>query len=101
MTKPFRSVTDQVVILEARGLSFKDKAQAMKILERYGYYEIINGYKDPFLESSNPEKYIYEACFEDIYALYSFDAALRDYTLVTMLNIERNLRAIVSYTIRD
>ena len=50
MTKPFRSVTDQVVILEARGLSFKDKAQAMKILERYGYYEIINGYKDPFLE---------------------------------------------------
>ncbi|WP_314237792.1 Abi family protein [Abiotrophia defectiva] len=101
MTKPFKSVTDQVVILEARGLSFKDKAQAMKILERYGYYEIINGYKDPFLESSNPEKYIYEACFEDIYALYSFDAALRDYTLVTMLNIERNLRAIVSYTIAE
>ncbi len=48
--KPFKTLDEQLAILEARGLVFSDKENAKKKLSFYGYYEIINGYKDFLLE---------------------------------------------------
>lgn len=101
MTKPFTTIDKQIKILDSRGLSFKSKETAKRELTRYGYYEIINGYKDPFLEERDPDKYKEGAAFEDIYSLYSFDTVLRNITLITMLRIENNLKSIVSHIIAE
>ena len=44
--KPFKTIDQQISILQSRNLLFHNKETAAKNLERYGYYEIINGYKD-------------------------------------------------------
>ena len=51
-TKPFLTIDKQIELLEQRGLLFQNKEAAKKDLLSYGYYEIINGYKDCFL--ANP-----------------------------------------------
>lgn len=56
-------------------LVFLSEETAKNALSRYGYYEIINGYKDPFLiEKCNDEKGFRDGTtFEHIYALYTLD----------------------------
>ena len=46
--QPFMSVADQVKLLTSRGLA-TDPRTAW-VLEREGYYSVINGYKSPFLD---------------------------------------------------
>ena len=50
--KPFLTINKQIELLEKRGLLFQDKEVAKSNLLSYGYYEIINGYNDCFLDNS-------------------------------------------------
>jgi abortive infection bacteriophage resistance protein len=47
--KPFKTHRQQIKILRDRGL-IVNSPKALRILERENYYNVINGYKDPFLE---------------------------------------------------
>lgn len=47
--KPFKTIKEQIQILKSRNLIFLNEETAKNALSRYGYYEIINGYKDFFL----------------------------------------------------
>lgn len=47
MDKPFKSIGEQIAILESRGLECDSNIRL--VLEREGYYPVINGYKDLFL----------------------------------------------------
>ncbi|MEB3365020.1 hypothetical protein SDC49_20185 [Lactobacillus sp. R2/2] len=49
--KPFTNIDEQINILKNRYLHFENEEIAKAILRRYGYYEIINGYKSPFKRS--------------------------------------------------
>jgi abortive infection bacteriophage resistance protein len=49
-TKPYRSVTDQIALLESRGMAITDKAAASACLQRIGYYRL-SGYWYPFRRS--------------------------------------------------
>ena len=62
---------------------------------------IINGYKNIFLENSNPDKFQEGTTFEAIFTLYELDSRLRNTTMIAMQNIEANLRTIVAYTIAE
>ena len=96
--KPFTEIYQQLEILEARGLLINDKERAKEILSRTNYYNLINGYKDYFLQGGmSKEHYRQNVCFEDIYALYSFDYELRAILLKYLLRFESNLKAKVSY----
>lgn len=49
---------------------------------REGYYSIINGYKEPFLEpvvtkDDLSDRYKGGASFDDIFALFTFDCSLQ------------------------
>lgn len=44
--KEFKTIDQQVEILKRRGLLFENEVGAKNKLIRYGYYEIVNGYKD-------------------------------------------------------
>jgi abortive infection bacteriophage resistance protein len=49
-TKPYRSVTDQIALLESRGMGITDKAAATACLQRIGYYRL-SCYWYPFRKS--------------------------------------------------
>lgn len=101
--KPFKTHRQQLSILRDRGLLIKDGSKAMRILEKEGYYALINGYKDLFLktdtrgEFKDPEEYRENTTIEDIYYLYSFDRQLRNLILEYILIFESSIKAKVSY----
>ena len=48
MDKPFKSIDEQIAILDSRGVETDSDTAAA--LMREGYYSIVNGYKDPFID---------------------------------------------------
>lgn len=97
--KCFRNFRIQIRLLKSRGVKIKNKRIAKKMLASLNYYDLINGYKGPFLISTSPTD-IYKSgtCFEEILALYEFDRKLRLITLEVLLQLEDQIKTIVAYT---
>ena len=94
----FRDTRIQIGILKSRGVVIKNTRRAKDIIRRTNYYNLINGYKDPFLQKgTSTEKYLPGTTLEEIYALYEFDRKLRILTLEYILEIEKQVKTIVSY----
>ena len=47
MDKPFKTIEEQVELLEARGVATDDCTP--EVLLREGYYSVVNGYKEPWV----------------------------------------------------
>ena len=102
MDKPFKTYNQQLGILRKRNLIIKDGSKAKKLLQNNGYYNIINGYKDIFLDSVltkqfNDDRYKPGTTFENIYALYEFDRNIRIILLKYILQMETSLKTKVAY----
>ena len=96
--KIFRDTRTQIGILKSRGLIIKNKKAAKKLIRNINYYNLINGYKEPFLQSKTSyEKYLSGTTLEEIYALYEFDRKLRIITLEYILEIEKQVKSLISY----
>lgn len=52
MEKPFKTYHQQIRILRKRNITINDGSKAMNILRTAGYYNVINGYKTPFLDKA-------------------------------------------------
>lgn len=77
--KDFKLVTEQVDLLKSRGMLFEDEQDAICKLLSDNYYNIINGYKDLFLDTTNnQEVFKTGTTFNEIYALYEFDNQLKN-----------------------
>lgn len=97
MSKEFTSYDQQICLLEEKkGLQIADKAYAEKMLRRYSYYALINGYKDIFKDPTT-RTYRPGIRFEDIVNLFEFDAALRELFLKYLLRVEWEIKSLVSY----
>lgn len=73
LCKPYRSVDEQLRILRSRGMAVD--AGAGHVLRREGYYPIVNGYKDLFLDrkaclTAGDDRYGTGARFDDLYTLH-------------------------------
>lgn len=101
--KVFKTYDEQLDILSNRGLALSpscERSKAKIILQREGYYKLINGYKDLFLENTKPEdKYFSNTTIGEIFALYCFDRELREIFLRYILHAETNIKSLISYTI--
>ncbi len=80
MDKPFKTIEEQIELLEARGVATDDATP--EVLLREGYYSVINGYKTPLIDKSKTKSakddcYLPGTSFADVYALFSFDRELR------------------------
>lgn len=95
--KPFTTIRQQIELLKSRGVVFPDEIKAIEILEREGYYSVVNGYKNPFLESKNSNKYVQGTKFEHIYYLFKFDRELRSVIFAATTRAEALLRSSCSY----
>ena len=98
MDKEFKSANQQMRLLRSRGLHVEG-SYAKRIIERENYYNLINGYKNLFLDDTYTgpdEKYQQGADFKEVYALFIFDRELRSLFLRYILEIENNVRSILS-----
>lgn len=80
MDKPFKTIAEQMSLLESRGVA--TDAETASILEREGYYSVVNGYKLPFRDDTastqvRDDRYRQGTKFSDIYRLFRFDRDLR------------------------
>lgn len=99
--KPFKTHNQQMKILRKRGLTVKSNDK--RAIEEHGYYSIVNGYKQLFLQKDSkgkpisPEKYIKNASFKEIKSLYDFDKDLRKILYTPLMEYESNLGSEISY----
>jgi abortive infection bacteriophage resistance protein len=98
--KPFKTISEQIDILESRGVEID--VDARPILLRENYYSVVNGYKGPFLDrvrmqSTNEDVYLEGTRFSDIYRMYLFDRRLRCVTLQYLLMAESALKTATVY----
>ena len=104
MDKPFLSIDRQIELLESRGVETDEKTSS--ILLREGYYQIVNGYKDPFIDEeetkgAGEDRYREGTTFTDLYSLFRFDRDLRETTFHYLLRVEALMRTVVSYTFAE
>ena len=56
------SVTQQIILLKQRGLSFNDEVRAAHYLSNISYYRL-RAYTYPFQDNNNPQHPFYQAGF--------------------------------------
>jgi abortive infection bacteriophage resistance protein len=102
-TKPFLTIDEQLDKLKTRGLIIKNEVLAKKVLSRENYYNVINGYKKPFLKKDltgnicTPECYIDDCEFCEIYALHNLDRDIRILLLGFLLKFETHFKTSCAY----
>lgn len=100
MDKPFATIEEQVELLRKRGL-VTDEATC-STLKREGYYQVVNGYKDLFLDEdmtrqTGEDRYASGASFADLRALFDFDRELRNTLFRYFSKAEALLKTVCSY----
>ena len=92
--KEFKTYQEQIEILKSRGIVISNEEFALEKLQEDNYYNIINGYKDLFIDSN---QYIQGTTFEEIYSLFEFDRNLKSILLKNILIVENILRTLIAY----
>lgn len=98
MKKEFKTIDEQIELLQSRDLNIESKETAKEILLNNNYYYLINGYKDLFLNrNSKTEMFCKGTTLEEIYSLYEFDRKIRIVFLEYILLIERKINTYIAY----
>ncbi|MCL2865431.1 MAG: Abi family protein [Lachnospiraceae bacterium] len=99
--KEFKTFEELINLLAERGMDLNGKAKrnyALKVLEKHGYYNIINGYNKLFLlDEKNSERYKKGTTIAEINALYQFDRVLRNIFFRYILEVEANVKNLVAH----
>lgn len=100
MDKPFRTVEEQVALLESRGMA--TDGDTADILLREGYYSVVNGYKAPFIDrnasaAAKDDRYLPGSRFADVYSLFKFDRELRLLLFGRFSIAEETLKTVAAY----
>lgn len=107
--RPWKSFSEQLELLKARGLTAQDEASALMWLQRVGYYRL-SAYWYPFrvfrheqdavtgaLRSVRTDDFVAGTTFSDAVELYLFDRKLRVLLADALERIEVSLRVEVAY----
>lgn len=99
--KEFKTYDEMIALLISRNMEIASPSQKRKakfILQRNGYYNVINGYKWLFLSSAIPEEFKRGTTIDEVCALYQFDRSIRDIFLRSTLHVETNIKNLIAYT---
>ena len=96
MNKIFKTLDEQIEILESRNLVINDVEKAKDILFRENYF-FINGYRHMFLDGEKSKNFIPGTRFEEVYATFVFDRNIRNIVFKHLLIVENNIKSIISY----
>ena len=99
--KVFKTYDEMINLLTSRGIDIStpsDHDYAKRVLEKIGYYNLINGYNKLFLQTNYPAPvYIPGTRLDEINALYQFDRTLRNILLRHILVVETQIKGLVAY----
>ena len=91
LDKQYLNYQEQIAKLKSKKLIIDNEQFAYEMLQKYGYYSLICGYKEPFKNKVTKE-YKAKSTFEDIVKLYEFDAELRCLFLKYLLLVEKQIK---------
>lgn len=96
--KIYTTYEERIKILQNRNMTINNSASIHRsVINEYNYYNVINAYKDLFLDSSNlSEKYIDGTTPVQLLAVYKFDEALRMILLKYLLQIEEKIKHYIT-----
>lgn len=96
---------EQIELLKSRGLIITSEKKAKRQLLQTSYYDLINGYKELFLESKETDDeedvYFPGTKFEDLTRLYQLDREIRHIVMRAVLDVECNFYTTISYCISE
>ena len=96
MQKDFKTIDEQVEILQKKGLIVEDINEAKEVLLRENYF-FLNGYRHLFMVSEKDRTFIKGSTFRELYSLFLFDRYFRNIIFKNVLVIENQLKSILSY----
>lgn len=103
--KPFLNIDMQVQKLLDRGLIIDSIEHTKRILLKTTYYDVINGYKDIFLEKKTSDdeedRFLPNTKFNDLLFLYKLDKNIRNFIFNSVLEVECNFYSALSYCISE
>ena len=94
--KQFKNLDEQIEIFKNKGLIINDEKYAKQVLLRENYF-FINGYRHLFIWSEQDKRYKEGTTFEELYSLFLFDRTFRNIMFKNILNVENNIKSIMSY----
>lgn len=103
VVKEYKTFNQQLAILRSRCLEVPTSGQPKRFLEEENYYNVINGYKDLFLERDDnnnpliPEQYRKGTHFNELKSLFLFDRELRFLFLKYVLVLEHSFKTVISH----
>ena len=92
--KIFKTLDEQIDILKDKGLIINNEDKTREILLRENYF-FISGYRHLFTERK--DKFLPGTTFEELYATFLFDRAIRNTFFKNILVVENNIKSITSY----
>ena len=97
--KEYKNNKELIDYLISKNVIINDIEKALKNIEKYSYYSIINGYKAVFKDENN--NYKENTTFEEIFALYEFDKNIKAIFLKYILEIEVVIKSLMANTIAE
>ena len=98
MTKVFKTLDEQVRILQSKGLIINNEEETKDILLRENYF-FISGYRLLFMESITKKMFLPGTTFEELYSMFQFDRRVRNILFKNLLIIENNIKSITAYAL--
>lgn len=98
-SKKFKTLPQQIGLLEERGLKFKDTSFARQMLLEKNYFDIINGFETLLLKDPKGKEKEYESNvnFDHFLELYDFDKELNSTVLKAIDKFETRLKSSIAY----
>ena len=96
MQKTFKTLDEQIAILESRGLKINDYNRAKDILFKENYF-FLNGYRHLLIDPEHTNHFVKGATFDELYSIFVFDRKMRNIMFKNILIIENNIKSIISY----
>lgn len=93
--KPFKTLDEQMDILESRGLIIDNRQKTQNYLLEYSYYNVINMYSKFFQQRENT--YIIGATFNEIRAVHIYDSEIKSTFFKHLIECEKHFKSIIAY----
>lgn len=93
--KTFKTLDEQINIMQSKGLKILDVDKAKDILFRENYF-FINGYRQ-LLMYPGEKRFIKGSTFDELYGIFIFDRKIRNIFFKYILVIENNVKSVLSY----
>lgn len=88
------SVSEQISLLEEKGMLFFDRSFAFRSLSIIGYYRF-SGYTYPFRNELDNSGFIENTSFEKVYSIYEFDRLLKSILFSYLGRLEIAFRTLI------